>query len=158
MANPQRYCPFVATITRRLHGPQFGLDHDTAPEPRGKSSSLHIGTRTPAAEGDETAALRAIVEGTARGTGEVFFHSLVRHLATAIGVDYAFVAEFAGKRTRVRTVAYWGKGQIARTSSSTWPGPPARMLCVGGYAIIPTPSRRDSRTMTRWSLWGSRAI
>ena len=50
------------------------------------------------------------------------------------------------------------RGRFARTSSSTWPGPPARMLCVGGYAIIPTPSRRDSRTMTRWSLWGSRAI
>ena len=41
--------------------------------------------------------LRAIVEGTARSTGEVFFESLVRHLATAIGVSYAFVAEFAGR-------------------------------------------------------------
>ena len=68
----------------------------------------------PAADDDEIAALRAIVEGTARDTGEVFFQSLVRHLATAIGVEYAFVAEFAGKRTRVRTLAYWGKGQTTR--------------------------------------------
>ncbi len=60
------------------------------------------------ANDDEIAALRAIVEGTARNTGAVFFESLVRHLATAVGVSYAFVAEFAGARTRVRTIAYWG--------------------------------------------------
>ena len=47
---------------------------------------------------DEIAALRAIVEGTARSTGEVFFESLVKHLASTIGVSYAFVAEFAGVR------------------------------------------------------------
>jgi len=59
---------------------------------------------------NEIAALRAIVEGTARSTGEAFFQSLVRHLASTIGVSYAFVAEFAGVTTRVRTLAYWGKG------------------------------------------------
>src|SRR5215471_12866815 len=84
-----------------------------APEPPGQALRL---TRREeegrAVDSDEMAALRAIVEGTARGTGEVFFHSLVRHLATAIGVEYAFVAEFAGERTRVRTLAYWGKEQI----------------------------------------------
>ena len=35
------------------------------------------------ANDDEIAALRAIVEGTARSTGAVFFESLVRHLASA---------------------------------------------------------------------------
>ncbi len=49
-----------------------------APEPPGPVLRL---TRreedAPAADGDEMAALRAIVEGTARGTGEVFFQSLV---------------------------------------------------------------------------------
>ena len=54
---------------------------------------------------DELAALRAIVEGTARHTGQEFFESLVRHLAAAVGTRYAFVAEFAG-RTRVRSLAY----------------------------------------------------
>ena len=57
---------------------------------------------------EEIAALRAIVEGTARSTGEVFFASLVRHLASAVGVSYAFVAEFADAKSRVRTIAYWG--------------------------------------------------
>jgi signal transduction histidine kinase len=53
-------------------------------------------------------ALRAIVEGTASATGEDFFRSLVRHLASALQVRYAFVAECAdAARTRVRTLAFW---------------------------------------------------
>ena len=52
---------------------------------------------------DEVAALRAIVEGTARHTGEEFFRTLVRNLSAATGVASAFVAEFAGSNTRVRT-------------------------------------------------------
>ena len=94
---------------------------------------------------DEVDALRAIVEGTARSTGAAFFQSLVRHLASAIGVNYAFVAEFAGSPTRVRTLAYWSRGRIRETSRSIWPGPPARTWCEGGCAIIPRESARSSR-------------
>src|SRR5947209_6768429 len=42
----------------------------------------------------ELDALRAIVAGTAHATGEAFFQTLVRHLAAALGVRYALVAEF----------------------------------------------------------------
>jgi hypothetical protein len=55
---------------------------------------------------DELAALRAIVEGTARSTGDEFFRTLVRHLATALGVQHSMVAEFVSD-TRVRALAYW---------------------------------------------------
>src|ERR1700751_5437268 len=88
------------------------------------SASAQIGTALPhgatikrvsaierAAEAEITA-LRTIVEGTARSTGDAFFQSLVRHLAEAMGVSYAFVAEFAREPTRVRTLAYWGQGRI----------------------------------------------
>lgn len=51
--------------------------------------------------------LRLIAEGTAGVTGEAFFRSLVRHLAAALAMDYAFVAEFAAVKTRVRTLAFW---------------------------------------------------
>jgi hypothetical protein len=37
--------------------------------------------------------LRAVVEGTAAVTGGEFFRSLVRHLARALHVRYAFIAE-----------------------------------------------------------------
>ena len=61
---------------------------------------------------DDVGALHAIVEGTARGTGEDFFRSLVSHLASAIDVPYAVVAEFAGVTTRVRTLAFWARDRI----------------------------------------------
>ena len=89
---------------------------------------------------DEIAALREIVEGTVRNTGEAFFQSLVQHLAGAMKVSYAFVAEFAGVATRVRTLAYCGKGELARTKSTTSTGPLARTSCAGGSATIPTGS------------------
>jgi GAF domain-containing protein len=55
---------------------------------------------------DELAALRAIVEGTARSTGDEFFRTLVRHLARALGVQHSMVAEFV-TNARVRALAYW---------------------------------------------------
>src|SRR5436305_10656049 len=85
---------------RRVAAPG-GANVDQRPEP---------GDAAAPSEG-EVAALRAIVEGTARHTGQEFFQSLVRHLAQAVGSRYAFVAEFAGER-RARTVAYWFRDRI----------------------------------------------
>ncbi len=52
--------------------------------------------------------LRSITEGTAAVTGADFIHSLVRHLAVALQVRYAFVAECLDKEhRRVRTLAFW---------------------------------------------------
>ena len=52
--------------------------------------------------------LRAITEGTAAVTGSDFFYSLVRHLAAALGVRYAFVTECREEKPgRVRTRAFW---------------------------------------------------
>jgi PAS domain S-box-containing protein len=86
---------------------------------------------------DEIVALRAIVEGTARSTGEVFFESLVRHLASAIGVSYAFVAEFAEVPTRVRTLAYCGKGEIRPNMEYDLPGTPCEDVVRGGLCHHP---------------------
>src|SRR5258708_10217813 len=86
---------------------------------------------------EEIVALRAIVEGTARSTGEVFFESLVRHLAIAIGVNYAFVAEFAGVATRVRTLAYWGKGELLSNVEFDLDGTPCEDVVRGGLCHHP---------------------
>lgn len=56
---------------------------------------------------EREATLRAISEGTAQAVGEAFFHSLVKNLATAVNVKYAFVSEFCVDRTKVRTLAFW---------------------------------------------------
>ncbi|MGO9599074.1 MAG: sigma 54-interacting transcriptional regulator [Isosphaeraceae bacterium] len=86
---------------------------------------------------DEIAALRAIVEGTARCTGEAFLQSLVSHLASAIGVSYAFVAEFAGVPTRVRTLAYWGKGVLRENIEFDLAGTPCEDVVRGGLCHHP---------------------
>ncbi len=51
--------------------------------------------------------LQLIYQGTATATGEDFFRALVRATAMAMQVHFCFVAEFAGSRERVRTLAYW---------------------------------------------------
>jgi formate hydrogenlyase transcriptional activator len=58
--------------------------------------------------------LRAITEGTASVTGTDFFHSLVRHLAGALGTRHAFVTECRGSTNhRLRTRAVWsGSGFV----------------------------------------------
>ena len=51
--------------------------------------------------------LRAISEGTAQAVGGEFLNSLVKNLAMALDVSYAFVSEFCVDRTKVRTLAFW---------------------------------------------------
>lgn len=58
--------------------------------------------------------LRSIVEGTAAVTGGDFFSALVRHLATVMGVRYAFVTECTDQtKTRLRTLAFWAGEALA---------------------------------------------
>ena len=71
----------------------------------------------------EDAALRKIVEGVESATGEEFFRSLVRHLAAALDVQYAFVTEFSADRTRFRTLALWGRGAFLPTPLVRAPNP-----------------------------------
>src|SRR5208283_2725471 len=59
-------------------------------DPQSARTILTVPEQGPHPDSEEMAALRAIVEGTAHGTGEAFFHSLVRQLASAIKVSHAF--------------------------------------------------------------------
>jgi PAS domain S-box-containing protein len=86
----------------------------------------------PAAQDDR--ALRAIVEGVEATTGEEFFRSLVRHLAAALDVDYAFVSEFTADRQAFRTVALWGRGAIMPNAVSPLVGTPCEAVLSGQMA------------------------
>ncbi len=58
--------------------------------------------------------LRSITEGTAAVTGGDFFASLVRHLARALQVRYAFVTECREReKLRARTLAFWMGDRLA---------------------------------------------
>ncbi|MDR4470967.1 MAG: GAF domain-containing protein, partial [Nitrospira sp.] len=61
-------------------------------------------------EREET--LRVIAEGTAAQVGVDFFASLVKHVATALKVDYAYISHLGEDGTRFRSKAAWGNGQL----------------------------------------------
>ena len=56
----------------------------------------------------------------------------------ALDAHYAFVAEFAGSNTRVRTMAYWGEGRFSTTRNGTWPGTPCEDVVRGNLCHHPT--------------------
>jgi formate hydrogenlyase transcriptional activator len=87
--------------------------------------------------GDDGAVLRAIVEGTAGHTGLEFFRNLVRCLSLATGSPNAFVAEFAGSLTRVRTLAFWKDGKIVPDAEWDLPGTPCEDVLKGNLCHHP---------------------
>ncbi len=94
----------------------------------------------------EVAALRAIVEGTARHTGEEFFRSLVRNLSAATGVPNAFVAEFAGVNTRVRSLAFWKDGAFLPNDEWDLSGTPCEDVLNGNTCHHPADVRHKFPT------------
>jgi two-component system, sensor histidine kinase and response regulator len=55
-------------------------------------------------------ALLAVVEGVAAQTGEDFFSSFVRRMATAFNVQYAYLSEMDAEGMHFRSIAAWGCG------------------------------------------------
>ena len=81
--------------------------------------------------------LRTLVEGTAATSGDEFFQSLVKHLARALGVQFAFVAEFAGSPTRVRTLAFWSGDELRENVEYELAGTPCEEVVRGGICHHP---------------------
>jgi formate hydrogenlyase transcriptional activator len=79
-----------------------------------------------------------VVEGTARGTGQEFFQSLVRHLAAAIDVPYAVVAEFPNAPPHVRTIAFWERDRFSDNFEYDFTGTPCAEIVGGGLVHYPT--------------------
>jgi len=103
---------------------------------------------------DDIAALCAIVEGTAHDTGEAFLQSLVRHLATAVGTRYAFVAEFAGG-TRARTLAFWFRDRMTDNIEWDVTGTPCEDVVRGSLCHHPSKVRvrfPDDKLLVDWGI------
>ncbi|HSV13803.1 MAG TPA: GAF domain-containing protein, partial [Tepidisphaeraceae bacterium] len=94
----------------------------------------------PPIAGDDVDVLRAIVEGTASSTGDAFFRSLVQHLARAIDVRYAFIAEFSpsDSRTRVHTISYWAIDHFADNVTFDLSGTPCEDVVRGNLCHYPS--------------------
>lgn len=73
--------------------------------------------------------LRSIVAGTASVTGVDFFRSLVRSLAQALGVRYAFISEcMDAPPTRVRSFAFWMGNEFGEEFEYNLPGTPCELV------------------------------
>jgi PAS domain S-box-containing protein len=64
--------------------------------------------------GDENAALRIILEGTATVTGGRFFEALVVSLARALNTRGAWVTEYLPESRQLRALAFWIGGRMLR--------------------------------------------
>jgi formate hydrogenlyase transcriptional activator len=79
----------------------------------------------------DDAALREIVEGVESETGDRFFYSLVKHLASALSCEYAFVSELSEDRSRFRTRAVWGRGNFLENFETPLDGTPCDAVLNG---------------------------
>lgn len=112
-----------------------------------QTSKQHAGSNgsdVPPRAADELTALRAVVDGTAHSIGEEFLLNLVRHLARALEVNYAFVAEFATPETttRARTIAFWARDRIAENIEWTLAGTPCEEVVHGKLCHHPSGVRQ----------------
>jgi PAS domain S-box-containing protein len=81
---------------------------------------------------DEDAVLKAIVEGTATGTGEAFFSSLAENLAKALGVHGAWVTEYLPELERLKAFAFWLGGEYVPDFEYDICGTPCVPVIVSG--------------------------
>jgi signal transduction histidine kinase len=73
--------------------------------------------------------LRSIVEGTVSATGVDFFRSLVRSLAQALGVRYAFISEcMDAPPSRVRSFAFWVGKEFGEEFEYNLSGTPCELV------------------------------
>jgi formate hydrogenlyase transcriptional activator len=79
-------------------------------------------------------ALRRIAEGTAYGTGQAFFNILVEHLAQAINMRHAFVAELLPNE-RLKTLAYWSNGSLIANIDFPLRGTPCEEAWKSGVCV-----------------------
>jgi predicted ATPase/transcriptional regulator with GAF, ATPase, and Fis domain len=82
--------------------------------------------------------LRSIMEGTAAVTGEGFFASLVRHLARALDVRYAFVTECRERvKLKARTLAFWMGDRLAENVTYEIAETPCLKVLAGDTCYYP---------------------
>src|ERR1051325_2149018 len=74
----------------------------------------------------------AVMDGTAFVSGSEFFAALVRHLARALQVPHAFVAECTDEsKRRVRTLAFWSRDRLVDNIEFDVEGTPCKLALAG---------------------------
>ena len=82
--------------------------------------------------------LRAILEATSSLTGDDFFASLVRHLAAALDVRFAFVSQCTDEtRTSVKTLALWSGSSFGENFRYAVEGTPCEPVMQNEASFVP---------------------
>lgn len=81
--------------------------------------------------------LRASIEGVEAENGDRFFLSLVRQLATVLGVEYASVSEISEDWTRFLTIAVWGRKALLPNFEIPLDGTPCEAVLNGQISHHP---------------------
>ena len=77
----------------------------------------------------------AVMDGTAFVSGSDFFAALVRQLARALHVPYAFVAECTDEsKRRVRTLAFWSRDRLVDNIEFDVEGTPCKLVIAGSQS------------------------
>jgi GAF domain-containing protein len=88
-------------------------------------------------------AFRAVFEATSDKAGLDFMRHLVKNLAQALHVEYAFIAEFAGAEDRVKTIAFWSGDDWRANVEYRLGGTPCERVVAGSYCLY----RDDVQTL-----------
>jgi PAS domain S-box-containing protein len=84
---------------------------------------------------DEGAALRRILEGTSKETGERFFIALVENLAKALNTHGAWITEYIQECRRLRALAFWMDGQWIQNYEVDIAGTPCEQVIDTGRLV-----------------------
>jgi formate hydrogenlyase transcriptional activator len=129
-------------VRRVARGPERGGCVDTvrraaarAFEGQGMSGVTSIAPEPALAAWNAELAFRPVVEATADKIGIEFMRQLVKTLAQALGVDFAFIAEFAGDASRVRTIAFWNRTDWAPNVEYALAGTPCEQVVAGRLCL-----------------------
>ena len=102
----------------------------------------------------DAAILRAIVEGVEAQTGDAFFASLVRHVATALGVQYVFASELTQAGTHFRSRAVWARGARGEDFEVPLRGTPCEAVLGGELVHHPERLQQHFPDDAGLGVWG----
>ncbi|HYB98727.1 MAG TPA: sigma 54-interacting transcriptional regulator [Candidatus Limnocylindrales bacterium] len=99
------------------------------------------------------ALLRRVVEAVEAETGDAFFRVLVRGLAEALGVAYAFVSELTRGGTWFRSLALWARGREGAAFEIPLDGTPCEAVLSGQVRHYPDNLRQRFERDTALRAW-----
>ncbi len=131
-----RFTGYFETVENRkpkwfdvVVNPILGLD--------GKPESLLAVSRDVTDRKRSEDLFRTLSEATAAATGTGFFAALVRTLATALRVRYAFVTECSGAGENVRMLAFWKGDELGDNLEYSLAGSPCQAVIQGNVRFYP---------------------